>query len=656
MNELMTLKGVGEKTFSLLNKIDIYNIYDLITHYPYRYEVLKRSNTFDLKDNDKIIIDGVIETLPILYKFKNINKMQFNIISNSTIYKVIIFNRGFMKNNLIIGKNIVVIGKINTKNNTITANDILLNMSLDTPKIIPFYSTTNGLNKKTIHTLINNALEKNTNIPNYIPDYLMDKYNFISKNNAVNYIHNPNEPELLKKALLMLKYEELFMFMLKINYLKIRNSNYNKGYSRNIDKNIIDSKIKELPFNLTIDQTNAVNEIITDLNSNNRMNRLLQGDVGSGKTIVAMLAMYGMIKSNYQCALMVPTEILARQHYENALKLFSDINIELLVGSLSKKKKADIYSRLDSGDIDLIIGTHALIQEDIKFNNLGLVVTDEQHRFGVNQRNNLRNKGMMPNVLYMSATPIPRTYALTIYGDMNISTIKTVPSGRIPVITYIKEENEIKDVLTKIKEELDKGHQIYIVAPLIEDEEEDSVTKLTRLYKLAFKNYNIGVLHGKMKPNEKGNVMNKFINNEINILISTTVIEVGVDVSNATVIVIYNANVFGLSTLHQLRGRVGRSNIESYCILVGNKNNERLKVLTNTTDGFIISEEDFKMRGSGDLFGIRQSGDMSFKIADIRKDYKILVQAKIDSMEFIKDKIDNYSYIKEEVSKSINLD
>ena len=479
----------------------------------------------------------------------------------------------------------------------------------------------------------------------------MDKYS------SLLCIHNPVNIESTKKAMLMLKYEELFMFMLKINYLKLKNSEYSIGYNRGIDINKINEFISSLPFKLTIDQINAVNEIVSDLNSDKRMNRLLEGDVGSGKTIVSLLAMYGMVNSHYQCALMAPTEILARQHYENFKKVLPHVNIELLVGSLTQKEKKDINKRLSLGEVDILIGTHALIQDDVTFKNLGLVVTDEQHRFGVNQRNNLRTKGNMPDVLYMSATPIPRTYALTIYGDMDISMIKSKPSNRKEVVTCIKEESEIKDVLYMIKSELDKSHQVYVVAPLIEGENNDSVTNLLRQYKLAFKKYNIGMLHGKMKPKEKEEVMNKFLNKEIDILISTTVIEVGVDVRNATMIVIHNANLFGMSTLHQLRGRVGRNEFTSYCVLIGSKDNERLKIIEKTSDGFLISEEDFKLRGGGDLFGVRQSGDVLFKIADIKKDYKILVTAKEDSMEFLRDKkLDDYKYIKEELSKSINLD
>ena len=648
MSDLEYLKGVGPKTLSLLNKLNIYTIDDLITHYPYRYEVLKRTFT-----EDKIIIDGVVESIPIVYRFKKIDKMQFNINTGSNIFKIVIFNRGFMKNNITIGKKIVVIGKLDK--NTITASDIMLNINLDKPSIIPIYRTTEGLKRKTLKSIINNALEKYS-VVDYIPEYISNNNKFITKYEAINYIHNPNDIDLVKKAMIRLKYEELFMFMLKINALKEKNNDYLKGYNRNIDKTKIDELINTLPFSLTTDQEKALNEIINDLNSERRMNRLVQGDVGSGKTIVALLSIYGMINSGYECALMAPTEILANQHYDNFKSILKDVKIELLTGSISKKKKEEINKKLENKEIDLVIGTHALIQDNIHFNNLGLVVTDEQHRFGVNQRNSLKDKGMMPDVLYLSATPIPRTYALTIYGDMDLSTIKSMPNGRKKVITLVKSDEEIKDVLSMIKKELDLNHQIYVVAPLIEDENNDSVTKLLRQYSLAFKNYNIGMLHGKMKPSEKDEIMQKFINKEIDILISTTVIEVGVDVKNATMIVIHNASLFGLSTLHQLRGRVGRNSLDSYCILIGSKNNERLKIMESTTDGFLISEEDFKMRGSGDLFGVRQSGDMNFKIADLKSDYKILLKASEDSKEFLNSKdINDYIHIKNELDRSLDI-
>ena len=482
---------------------------------------------------------------------------------------------------------------------------------------------------------------------------------------AINEVHNPKNQDLLNKSLHRLKYEELFLFMLKINYLKLHN-NFSFGLKRNVDKKDILSFIDNLPFKLTDDQLKCVDEIYEDLILEKRMNRLIQGDVGSGKTIVAIIAIYINYLSGYQSAMMAPTKILATQHYENIKKIFSkyNINVSFLVGNLKAKEKKKVYENLVNGDIDVIIGTHALFTEEVRYKNLGLVITDEQHRFGVNQRASLKNKGVVPDILYMSATPIPRTYALTIYGDMDVSNIKTMPNGRKPVITYLKSDEEIKEVLTMMLNELKQNHQIYVIAPLIEESDKINLENINELYEKmnrAFgKFYKVGMLHGKMNSLEKDSVMEAFEKNEIQILVSTTVIEVGVDVKNATMMVIFDSYRFGLSAIHQLRGRVGRNDLQSYCILMSNKNTERLKILTETNDGFKISEEDFKLRGSGDLFGVRQSGDMSFKIASIKNDYDILLKAKDDSDEYLKN-LDLYSdekanKIKDLLYNSNNLD
>jgi ATP-dependent DNA helicase RecG len=488
----------------------------------------------------------------------------------------------------------------------------------------------------------------------------------MDKKEAVKIIHNPSNIGELKQAQISLKYDELFIFMLKTNYLKMRNKKEKSGLNRDGDISKVEGFINQLPFLLTFDQRTAIDEILKDLKDSIRMNRLLQGDVGSGKTVVAAIAMYYNFLSGYQSALMVPTEVLANQHYQSIKDLFKnvDINIGLLTGSLSKKEKMQIYENLKSGKIDIIIGTHALIQDNVEYYNLGLVITDEQHRFGVNQRANLRNKGMMPDILYMSATPIPRTYALTIYGDMEISNIKTMPSDRKPIKTLLKSSKEMKEVLTLMWEELEKGHQIYVIAPLIEESEKLDLTNVNLLkekIEVAFgKKYNIGILHGRMDAREKEKVMDEFSSNKINILISTTVIEVGVNVLNATMIVIFDADRFGLSTLHQLRGRVGRSNLESCAILISDKEKERLNIMKETNDGFLISEADFKIRGYGDLFGVKQSGDMAFKIADLKKDFKILLQAKEDSYNLLNNDSFNtsleYEKLRQILSKLDNLD
>ena len=449
------------------------------------------------------------------------------------------------------------------------------------------------------------------------------------------------------------------MYLLKINYLKSKIEKDEKAISREINREKIDKFISKLPYELTIDQKESINEIINDMNSEKRMNRLLQGDVGSGKTIVALIATYANFLSKYQSALMVPTEILANQHYNEAIKLFEKekMNIALLTSNTSKKDKEQIYENLKTGKIDLIIGTQSLIQENVIFSNLGLVITDEQHRFGVNQRNTFKNKGISPDVLSMSATPIPRTYALTIYGDMEISSIKTKPAGRKEVITYFKKERDIISVLELMKQELDNKHQIYVIAPMIDGENSDAenIIDLEEKMNKAFgKIAKIASIHGKLEPKEKNKIMTDYEKGKINILISTTVIEVGVNVPNASMIVIFDANLFGLSTIHQLRGRVGRSSIQSYCVLIAKEYQERLKFLETCSDGFKISEYDFANRGEGDLFGVRQSGDTGLILANVNKDFQMLLKARDDVLEFLpkyQANKEEYQDLHEELSK-----
>lgn len=638
------VKGVGSRTSMLLKKLNINTVDDLVTHYPYRYEFIKRSNLKEKCEDDKVIIDGKVEMIPILVRLKgNLNKMNFRLAtSTKEIIGVSIFNRAYLKNQLLVGTNITVFGKYEKNKNVILASEIRMGLLPKGEKIEAVYHGTVGLNSKAISGFINTALmEYGNDLEDYIPKNLLEKYNFLNKKTALNIIHNPSTKEKLKEASIRLKYEELFVYMAKINYLKLKNKNIKDGIEKDFDKEKLDKVIKSLPYELTVDQKLVLNEILEDLTSKRRMNRLLQGDVGSGKTIISIIAMVANYLSGYQSALMVPTEILATQHYETMKKILKDfnINIALLTGSLPKNKKDLIHEELKLGKIDMVVGTHALIQEEVVYKNLGLVITDEQHRFGVLQRTSLQNKGIMPDVLYMSATPIPRTYALTLYGDMDISTIRTLPKGRKPIKTYLKSYSEIKDVLKMMYEELLKNHQIYVIAPLIEESETLDLTTVNELkdkMNLAFgEKYNVGIIHGKLKQTEKDKIMEDFVNNKIQILISTTVIEVGVNVLNTTMMVIFDANRFGLSTLHQLRGRVGRSALESSCILISDYDSERLNVMTTTNDGFEISEEDFKIRGHGDLFGTKQSGDMTFKIADVKEDYKILLQAKKDSMEFL---------------------
>ena len=554
-------------------------------------------------------------------------------------------------------KTVLLIGKYKKIKREFLANDIKFNIYKNF--IEPVYHLTDGLKNNNIIKIMDEALKHNI-YNDLIPKEYSDKYNLLNKKEALKCIHKPTNINDIKNATLRLKYEELFNFMFKINYLKKIN-NKALGIKREAYVKVKENFINSLDFNLTNDQITAVNDIYNDLINEYRMNRLILGDVGSGKTIVATYAMYHNFLSGYQTALMAPTELLAEQHYKSIKKVLEKFNIKisLLTGSTKKRSKDKILKELKNGEINLIIGTHALLSEGVEFKNLGLVVTDEQHRFGVGQRNDLRDKGINPDVLYLSATPIPRTYALTIYGDLDISIIKTKPKGRKKIITKVEKENNIKKVLYKMLEELKENHQIYVVSPLIENNEEldlKSVFELKEKLDIAFNNkVKISVLHGKLKQMEKDQIMNDFKNGIVKILISTTVIEVGIDVPNSTMMVIYNAERFGLATLHQLRGRVGRNDLQSYCYLISNQDIERLKVLEESNDGFYISEKDFQMRGSGDLFGEKQSGEIPFKIANLKEDYKILIQAKLDTEEFIvNNKYLNNDYYRE-LTKSINF-
>ncbi len=638
--ELQMLKKVGPKTVTLLNKLNIYTTEDLIVYYPYRYNIYKPIDLNDCEEDNVVTINATIESTPKLsYIKRNLNRLSFKALSNSLLINVTIFNRGFLYKHLDVGKNITLVGKYNRKKNTFVANDLKLSW-LNETKVEPVYHIIKGLKNSNLIDYIQTALEMPFNCTDYIPEEIQEKYHFLSKEEAVRIIHHPKDIQTLKQAKLRLIYEEFFLFMLKINFLKLKNNKV-LGLKREYKEEKVKEFIKNLPFTLTSDQQKAVEECLHDLKSTKRMNRLIQGDVGSGKTIVATIAMYANILSGYQSALMAPTEILATQHYETIKKLMEpySVNVALLVGSQKKKEHNEIVTKLKNGEIDMIIGTHALISEDVAFQNLGLVITDEQHRFGVNQRGNLQNKGVKPDIIYMSATPIPRTYALTIYQDMDTSIIKTKPNGRKEIKTFVKKESELKEVLLNVLEEIKKGHQVYVVAPAIEENEERQIHDVESLKSSFDKAFNnkvaTSVLHGKIKASEKEEIMDKFKNGDIKILIATTVIEVGVDVKNATTIVIFNAEMYGLATLHQLRGRVGRNDLDSYCYLISNHDIERLKVLEESNDGFYISEQDFLMRREGDLFGTKQSGDMVFKLADLRRDFKILLQAKEDSEKFL---------------------
>ena len=655
------IKGIGPKTILSLNSLGIYTLDDLLNYFPYRYNVLKPVSISTASDDDQVLINGYIENpIKVYFIKKNLNKLSFKLNTGTELINVTIFNRAFIKPNLSVGKQISVLGKYNRKNNTFVANDIKL-VPILRETIEPVYHLNAGLKRSSFIKIMDNALSKNYFVTNNIPDYLMNKYKFVDKMVAIKDIHKPINLQSIKDSKLMLIYEELFTFMLKMNYLKLNQKNVDEFYERMIEEDKVNKFIETLPFTLTNDQVNAIEEIKKDFNNPKRMNRLILGDVGSGKTIVAFIALYMNYITGYQGVMMAPTEILAKQHYENMINLFKnfDLKIELLTSSTLKKTRSDIIKKLASGDIDVLIGTHSVLNDEIIFKNLGLVVTDEQHRFGVNQRNMLQKKGRLSDVLYLSATPIPRTLALTLFGDMDITEIKSKPSNRKPIETKLFKNKDIKDVLFMMLDEIKKGHQIYVVAPLIEDENEtgmETVNELKNKIDTAFNHkIPIDILHGKLKNKDKEEIMNNFKLNKTKILISTTVIEVGVDVKNATMMVIFNAERFGLATLHQLRGRIGRNDLESKCILISDYDTPRLKILEESNDGFYISEKDFELRGSGDLFGVKQSGDMDFKIANMKTDFKILQQCALDSKEFLENVDLNKYPIQKNIINSISF-
>ena len=558
------------------------------------------------------------------------------------------FNQSYLKSNFRTGEKYKFYGKINNSFGKITISSPVFEeaeKSSNTGKIIPIYPLTYKLTQNTIRKIIENGIEKvNGELSETLPKYIIDEYRLLDINNAINKIHFPKDFEDFKKARKRLVFEELLS--MQIALLELKNNYMEETKGIKFDKSVhISDCINKLPFNLTKAQLRVLEEIDNDMESEKSMNRLLQGDVGSGKTVIAMLAAYKCVKSGYQAAIMAPTAILAVQHLESFKGLFDELGIkcELLTSALTKKKKTELLERLANGEIDILIGTHALLEENVVFKNLGLVVTDEQHRFGVKQRTTIAEKGQNPDVLVMSATPIPRTLALILYGDLDISIIDELPPNRKSIETFAVTKKMEDRVNTFIKKQIDMGRQAYIVCPLVEENEEmdlKSVKEIYEKYKTeVFSEYRVEFIHGKMKNKEKDEIMEKFKNGEIDLLISTTVIEVGVNVPNASIMIVEDAQRFGLAQLHQLRGRVGRGEYQSYCILKykgnGDTIRERMKVMCETNDGFVISEKDLELRGSGDFFGTEQHGLPAFKIANLFEDIEVLKQVQSVAIKII---------------------
>lgn len=682
--DVMYIKGVGPKIAYMLNKLGIYTASDLLYYFPRKHiDYSTRTRIRDLEEGMTTTIFGTIKSVEAFTTKSNLGVVKVKIADGSGSINLSFFaskSSKFvlerMKSQFPKGSGIMVSGvvKLNSYDGHLTLDkptysimddEALALSNLNLARIVPIYPLSENLSIKTLRKAINSVLETySEEIETVLPEFLLKKYNIMEKREALRQIHFPDTKEKLDIARFSLVFEEFFLIQLKLALLREENNKNLASIPLEIKKDgLVMNFINSLPFKLTGAQQRAVNEILADLNSTKPMQRLLQGDVGSGKTVVATIMLLAAIENGYQAAIMAPTEILAQQHYNNMFKWLNPlgIRVELFLGSIGKKRRQISETNLRNGQVDIAVGTHALIQNSVEFANLGAVVIDEQHRFGVKQRLALRKKSQSPQVLTMTATPIPRTLAITMNGDLDLTIIDELPNGRKPILTYMT--NSRKQIADLIRREVAEGRQAYIVYPLIEESETLSAKAATaekeKWETEVFPEYKIGLLHGKLKNDEKEDVMAKFKNKEYDILVSTTVVEVGVDVPNATVIVIENAERFGLSQLHQLRGRVGRSDLQSYCLLSsGTKSQEtraRLEIMTQTNDGFVIAEKDLQIRGPGEFLGTRQSGLPDMIIADIVNDSKILEQARSEAISFVKDyNIEDYPLLKE--SKGLNFD
>ena len=633
---LTVLPGVGPKSAEKLSKLGIENLQDLLLYFPFRYEDFKSKNVLELEDGEKAVISGLVVTPANVqyYGYKR-NRLRFTIKQGEVVLAVNFFNQPYLADKVALGSTIAIFGKWDKAKAGLTGMKILAQVEDD---LQPVYRVAQGISQTSLVKIIKIAFDQGLDLllEENIPQILLDHYQLLGRSQAVRAMHFPKDLAEYKQAIRRVKFEELFYFQMQLQVLKRESKDVSHGFAIPWRDDLLEKKLSLLPFELTDAQKQSLDDILQDMQAPIHMNRLLQGDVGSGKTVVACLAMYAAYSAGVQSALMVPTEILAEQHFASLTQLFPELRIILLTGGMKLVERKQALDAIKTGQVDMIVGTHALIQEGVSYHRLGLVIIDEQHRFGVEQRRVLREKGDNPDVLMMTATPIPRTLAITAFGDMDVSVIDQMPVGRKPIITRWVKHEQLNVVLNWLEKELQVGAQVYVISPLIEESEAldlKNAIALEEELKIYFGDKaQVALLHGKMKSDEKDAIMQGFKKGKIDILVSTTVIEVGVNVPNATVMLIMDADRFGLSQLHQLRGRVGRGDKRSYAVLVANPKTEsgkkRMKIMTETTNGFVLAEEDLKMRGSGEIFGTRQSGLPEFQVADIVEDYPILEESR----------------------------
>uniref|UniRef100_UPI00403F446E ATP-dependent DNA helicase RecG n=1 Tax=Niallia sp. XMNu-256 TaxID=3082444 RepID=UPI00403F446E len=661
------IKGIGDETAQALAEMNIYNIQELLFHFPYRYEDYRLRDLSEVSHEEKITIEGKVHSEPSLtYYGRKRSRLMIRLLVDRYLISVVFFNQPYLKKKITINETVTVSGKWDSHRQTLTANELKIGSS-HSQDFEPIYPVKGKMTVKGMRRCLQLAMTQYGQlVEETIPNSLRQKYKLMSIQEALQTLHYPKNGNDLKQARRRFIYEEFLLFQLKMQALRKIERENSKGILQEISLEKVEKFIETLPFPLTNAQNRVVNEILSDMESPYRMNRLLQGDVGSGKTAVAAISLLATVTAGFQGALMVPTEILAEQHVESLKQLFVHLEIrcELLTSSVKGKRRKEILSQLQAGDIDVLIGTHALIQDEVEFHRLGLVITDEQHRFGVEQRRILREKGENPDVLFMTATPIPRTLAITVFGEMDVSIIDEMPAGRKSIETYWVKPNMLDRVLSFVEKELQRGHQVYVICPLIEESDKLDVQNAIDVHSSLvhyFQNrFQVGLMHGRLPADEKDEVMKAFSENKYHILVSTTVVEVGVNVPNATLMVIYDAERFGLSQLHQLRGRVGRGSDQSYCILLADPKSEtgkeRMKIMTETNDGFLLSEKDLELRGPGDFFGKKQSGLPEFKMADMVHDFAALETARGDAAILVESpyfwNAEDYKLLRDYLAKS----